>query len=141
MPLVLTPLDGVGTVARDAALLPRNSTSDCIKQMVTDLDYAMSILPGKSQASFSGTGGRITKGAAAAFKGRVLLYWASPMFNPSDITERWQAAYNANLEAKTILDANGFGLNPSYKNMWFTEYNNPEAVMITDIQYIHCRSG
>jgi hypothetical protein len=75
--------------------------------------------------------GKITKGAAAAFKGRVLLYWASPLFNPCDLATRWQAAYDANLAAKTILDANGFGLNANYKTMWFTENTNPEAVMVT----------
>jgi hypothetical protein len=129
VPLVLTPLAGVGSDAREAALLPRNKTSECFAQMVTDLDYAIANLPGKwpSNADW----GKITSGAAAAFKGRVLLYWASPMFNPNDDATRWQAAYDANLKAKTILDANGFGLNPSYQKMWFTEVNNPEAVMIT----------
>lgn len=129
VPLVLTPLNGVGDAARDSALLPRNKTSECFAQMVTDLDYAIANLPGKWPASSDW--GKITKGAAAAFKGRVLLYWASPMFNPNDLTERWQAAYDANLQAKTILDANGFALNTSYQKMWFTEVNNPEAVMVT----------
>ncbi|GAA4736215.1 RagB/SusD family nutrient uptake outer membrane protein [Flavisolibacter ginsenosidimutans] len=128
VPLVLTPLDGVGNDARDAALLPRNKTSECFAQMVKDLDYAIANLPGKWTGS---DWGKITSGAAAAFKGRVLLYWASPMFNPSDIASRWQDAYNANLQAKTILDANGFGLNSNYKTMWFSEVNNPEAVMVT----------
>jgi len=128
VPSVLTPLDGVGNDARDAALLPRNKTSECFAQMVSDLDYAIANLPGKWTGS---DWGKITSGAAAAFKGRVLLYWASPMFNPSDIVSRWQDAYNANLQAKTILDANGFGLNSNYKTMWFSEVNNPEAVMVT----------
>ena len=129
VPLVLTPLDGVGQEARDAALLPRNKTSEVFTQILADLDYAIANLPGKwSDALLWGS---ITKGAAAAFKGRVLLYWASPMFNPTDDVSRWQKAYDANLAAKTILDANGYGLNASYKNMWFTEVNNPEAVMIT----------
>lgn len=129
VPLVLTPLDGVGSEARDAALLPRNATSECIKQIVEDLDYALANLPGKWPASADW--GRITSGAAAAMKGRVLLYWASPLFNPTDNVSRWQAAYDANLQAKTILNANGFGLNNSYKNMWFSEVNNPEAVLVT----------
>jgi hypothetical protein len=125
---VLAPLEGVGEAARDSALLPRNKTSECFAQMVSDLDYAIANLPGKWGST---DWGKITKGAAAAFKGRVLLYYASPMFNPSDLTARWQAAYDANLQAKTILDANGYGLNTNYKTMWFTEVNNPEAVMVT----------
>lgn len=129
VPMVLTALNGVGSAAKDSALLPRNSTSDCFKQIVADLDYAISILPGKWPANTDW--GRITKGGAAAFKGRALLYWASPMFNPTDNTARWQAAYDANLQAKTILDANGYKLSTNYKTMWFSEVNNTEAVMTT----------
>jgi starch-binding outer membrane protein, SusD/RagB family len=129
VPLVLTALDGVGDAARDAALLPRNSTSEVFAQIVKDLDYAIANLPGK----WGGTDwGKITSGAAAAFKGRVLLYSASPMFNPTDDVAKWQAAYDANIKAKQILDANGFGLNSNYKTMWFSELNNPEAVMVTE---------
>src|SRR4051812_5126745 len=129
VPLVLKPLAGVGGEARDSALLPRNKTSEVFDQIVADLDYAIANLPGKWAGASDW--GKITKGAAAAFKGRALLYWASPMFNPTDQTARWQAAYDANLQAKTILDANGFGLNANYKTMWFSEVNNPEAVMVT----------
>ncbi len=132
VPLVLDPLSGVGQAARDSALLPRDLTSKCFAQMGADLDTAIKYLPGKwTTTSSSAAWGKITSGAAAALKGRIMLYWASPMFNPGDLAERWQAAYDANLQAKTILDANGFGLNTNYKTMWFTEANNPEAVMVT----------
>ncbi|HWJ27707.1 MAG TPA: RagB/SusD family nutrient uptake outer membrane protein, partial [Flavisolibacter sp.] len=129
VPLVLQPLDAVGDEAKKAALLPRNTTSECMKQIVSDLDTAIAYLPGRWNTT--GAWGRITSGAAAAFKGRALLYYASPQFNPNDLPERWQAAYDANLQAKTILDANSFGLNSSYQKLWFTEVNNPEAVMVT----------
>lgn len=132
VPLVLDPLSGVGQAARDSALLPRTATSACFAQMAADLDTAIKYLPGKwTSTSTTAAWGKITSGAAAAFKGRVLLYWASPLFNPNDLPARWQAAYDANVQAKAILDANGFGLNSSYKGMWFTEANNPEAVMVT----------
>lgn len=137
VPLVLTPLQAVGQEAKDAALLPRNKTSDCIKQISADLDSCIKYLPKK----WNGTDwGRITAGGAAAFKGRVLLTWASPQFvtagasdpaNPASIPERWEAAYTANTQAIALLQAGGFGLNASYDNMWFTEVNNPEAVMVT----------
>lgn len=130
VPLVLTPLDAVGQEAKDAAMLPRSTTSQSFKQIVDDLNAAILDLPGKYAAG-QNDWGRITKGAAAAFKGRVLLTYASPQFNPNDLQERWQAAYEANLEAKNILDANGYGLHASYDNMWFTEVGNPEAVMVT----------
>lgn len=138
VPLVLTPLQAVGQEAKDAALLPRNKTSECIKQISSDLDSCIAYLPKKWAASADW--GRITSGGAAAFKGRVLLTYASPQFvtadasdpnNPASIPERWEAAYAANTQAISLLQAGGFGLNSSYDNMWFTEVNNPEAVLVT----------
>lgn len=128
VPLVLTPLDGVGQEAKDLALLPRNSTAECIAQIVKDLDTVIKYLPGRWDNT---NWGRITRGAAAALKGRVLLTYASPLFNPSGLPERWQAAYTANVKAKEILDKDGYGLNSSYGDMWFTEVGNPEAVFVT----------
>ncbi len=129
VPLVLVPQDAVGQEAKDADFVPRNKTSECIAQIVSDLDKAIAGLPGKWTSSSDW--GRITSGAAAALKGRVLQYWASPQFNPGDLTDRWQAAYDACKTAKTILSTNGFGLNSSFDNMWFQEVNNPEAVFVT----------
>ncbi|WP_255486800.1 RagB/SusD family nutrient uptake outer membrane protein [Mucilaginibacter sp. SP1R1] len=129
VPIILTPLDAIGNDAKNAALLPRNSTTACFKQIISDLDTAIKYLPNKwSNIDY----GRITAGAAAAFKGRVLLTYASPQFNPTNDGTRWQNAYNANVTAVNILTANGYGLNSSYDNMWFTEgYANKEAVMVT----------
>lgn len=131
VPLVLQPLDGVGDAAQKAAMLPRDSTSTCFAQIAADLDYAIANLPGKWTKTADM--GHVTSGAAAAMKGRVMLYYASPQFNPNDLPERWQAAYDANKQAKTILDANGFGLFANYKTMWFTEAPsfNSEAVLVT----------
>jgi len=130
VPLVLTPLQAVGDEAKEADLLPRNKTSECIAQISKDLDLAFELLPGK-WTDQNNDWGRVTKGAAAALKARVLLYWASPQFTPTDITSRWQAAYDAAKLAKTTLLANGYGLNSSFDNMWFQEKGNPEAVFIT----------
>ncbi|MDF2190439.1 RagB/SusD family nutrient uptake outer membrane protein [Paraflavitalea sp. CAU 1676] len=129
VPLVTTALDAVGEQAKAEALRPRNTTAECIDQIVKDLDSAIAWLPAKYTASADW--GRITSGAAAAFKGRVLMTYASPQFNPGDDVARWQRAYDANLQAKTLLDGGGFGLHASYDAMWFSEVNNPEAVMIT----------
>lgn len=134
VPLVLEPQNPIIS-GSDEIEIPRSSTADCIDQIVADLDQAIDMLPGKWEAA---DWGRITSGAAAAFKGRVLLTWASPQFNRSDIQQRWQRAYTANVEAKTILESNGFGLykkgnlsnGEAWEKMWFEEVNNPEAVMI-----------
>jgi hypothetical protein len=128
VPLVFSPLSGVGPDARDAAALPRNTTAQTFAAIVADLDSATAVLPGKWAAN---EWGHITKGAAQAFKGRALLYAASPQFNPSDDVTKWQSAYDTNLAAKNTLVANGARLHTSYDQLWFQEINNPEAVMIT----------
>lgn len=129
VPLVLTPQQAVGPEARDAAYLPRNTTTECFNQITADLDSAIAYLPGKYTAS--GSWGRITSGAAAAFKARALLYAASPQFNPSDDAAKWQRAFAASQQAKTLLSANSFGLHASFDQLWFQEVNNPEAVLVT----------
>lgn len=135
VPLVLTSQNPI-IDATSTSQIARSSTSACIEQIVADLDMAKSLLPGKW--TDGNDWGRITSGAAAAFKGRVLLTWASPLFNPTDDTARWQRAYDANLEAKTLLETNGFGLfatggtanGVAWGNMWSVEKNNPEAVLV-----------
>jgi len=137
VPLVLAPLDAVGEEAKQAALLPRNTTSETFAQIVKDLDSCIKYIPVKWPSNVDY--GRITKGAALAFKGRVLLTWASPQFNPNNDMARWQAAYAANTEAVTVLSANGFGLYNKWDHtMWTTEGSNggstprnPEAVFAT----------
>jgi len=129
VPIILEPQSAVGEDAKQEDFVPRNKTSECIAQIVKDLDAAIATLP----ARWPNTNdwGRITSGAAAALKARALLYWASPEFNPSDLADRWQAAYTAAKAAKDLLSSNGYGLNSSFQNMWFSEVNNPEAVFVT----------
>lgn len=104
----------------DDLLVSRNKTSECIDIIIKDLDYAYENLP------WSWTGddlGRATKAAALALKGRVLLYYASPQFNPDNLTDRWEAAYKVNKQAKEELEANGYGLYASYEKIWYDEMN------------------
>ncbi|MDO7851677.1 RagB/SusD family nutrient uptake outer membrane protein [Hymenobacter convexus] len=126
VPLVMSPLNGVGPEARDLTYLPRASTTETFAAIVADLDSAIQVLPGKWTASADW--GRINKGTAAALKGRVLVYAASPQFTTTD---KWQAAYDANVQAKALLTANGYRLHTSFDQLWFQEVNNPEAVMVT----------
>ena len=73
--------------------------------------------------------GKIDKCAAMAFKGRVLLFWASPLFNPQHDNSKWEAAYKANKEAIDFCLAHGKGLYPDYKQLWYDE-RNQEVLMV-----------
>jgi hypothetical protein len=130
VPLILEPQDAVGTDAKNAALLPRNSTTECLNQIVADLDSAAAYLPAKWWTTASNWG-RITSTAATAYKGRVLLYAASPQFNPNGVASKWQTAYNANKAAYDLLVKNGAALVTDYGKVWFTEVGNTEAIMVT----------
>jgi starch-binding outer membrane protein, SusD/RagB family len=135
VPLVLEPQSPINAAENESLKVPRAKTSESIDQIVKDLDSAITMLPGKWAGA---DWGRITSGAAAAYKGRVLLTYASPQFNRGDDRARWQKAYDANLAAKTLLEQNGFGLfknggtanGTAWGNMWFTESNNSEAVLV-----------
>ncbi|MGM9475768.1 RagB/SusD family nutrient uptake outer membrane protein [Pedobacter sp. GSP4] len=137
VPVVLIPLDAVGEEAKKAALLPRSSTSETFAQIARDLDSCIKYIPAKWPKNDDY--GRITKGAAQAFKGRVLLTFASPEFNPGNLASRWQDAYAANTQAIATLSTNGFGLYSKFDaSMWTTEGSaggstprNPEAVFAT----------
>jgi len=136
VPIVLTAQNPIIEEGSTDTQIPRSSTSACIEQIVSDLDKARDLL--KNVKWGSSDWGRITSGAAVAFKGRVLLTWASPLFNPTDDVQRWKRAYDANVEAKTLLQADGKGLfatggtanGVAWGNMFLSEINNPEAVIV-----------
>jgi len=106
----------------DTYNLPRNTYDDCIKFIVGQIDSAAMNL-----SDTYATNGRITKGAALAFKSRVLLYAASDIHNSAknsvvasgfskpdllgytggDATARWTAAKNA---AKAVIDLGKYNL-------------------------------
>ena len=113
---------------QDSLFVPRNKTSECIAQIVKDLDDAIPALEDKSSI------GRIDKCVAMSFKGRVQLYWASPQFNRNNDIARWTDAYNTNKSAITFLNSMGKGLYPDYRNIWIDEMNQ-EVIMVKRFQY------
>lgn len=123
VPLIL----GVQDYKNPAFLfVKRNSTTECFAQINSDLDSAVLLL----QPAFTGADfGRIDKGTALAFKGRVSLFYASPLFNPTNDVARWQAAFLATKIAKEYLVGQGKGLYPSFGSIWNTEQNS-EVIMM-----------
>jgi hypothetical protein len=118
--------------------LPRATVTEVVDQIVSDLDMAASLLP-TAAAWGAGDYGRFTKGAALAQKSRVLLTYASPLFNKNwdDAgNTRWNAALQAGLTAQTELMAEGHNLYGANAKDWATMfYNfdnafNPEAITI-----------
>jgi hypothetical protein len=130
--------------------VPRSKTSECIEQIIKDLDEAIAIpdeyfpVGRRDEASF----GRINKAVALALKGRILLTYASPQFSSrtpagtKSAEERWREAYDACREAKDRLAAAGYGLfrpNPAspeeairnYHDMFIGNEMNEEMVWVS----------
>lgn len=158
-------LDHAIDINKDEDDIARSSTKECVDFIIGDLDYAASVLPNSWQ-DIDGTTtnfGRLTRLAALAFKGRVLLNFASPMFTERDAyvaydgssidafdidnskpgakAARWEASYQSNKTAYDQLLAKGYGLNPDLTKVFTTEaVSNPEAVMVrlyTGQNYTH----
>lgn len=116
VPYITKPQDWV----TDNLMVPRNKTSECIDSMVADLDKG-AVLPGAWSSNTDR--GRITRGAALAVKGKVLLFWASPQFNPGNDASRWEKAYQANRAAYDTLVKDGYALYSDFSKI-FIDANN-----------------
>ncbi|APA00903.1 RagB/SusD family nutrient uptake outer membrane protein [Flavobacterium commune] len=116
----------IATNTDESIKLPRATVTQVVNQIVADLDQAATLLPPNwDNANY----GRFTKGAALAQKSRVLLTYASPLFNKnwddSSIANgykgdknRWQDALDAGLAAETQLTADGYGLYGTNAKQW-----------------------
>lgn len=99
--------------------IPRNSFDQCVTQIAADCEEAISRLP-LSPTEWNATNrGRATQTAAMALKARLLLYAASPQYNPGGDATKWQAAADA---AKRIMDTGKHAIYSSYPNIWL--WNN-----------------
>ncbi len=123
VPLVLKQLN-----LDDELNLPRNKTSECVAQILKDMNEGIALLPVNGNND-----GRLDQAIAKTIKARMMLFYASPIFEATGAVS-WQDVYTAAKEAKAACDANGKGLESSYdrvfardneKNkeaIWFREY-------------------
>ena len=122
--------------ASDELILPRISYQECTERIIEDLDRAISLLPldwdytTTGGQRFGANAGRITKGAALAYKQKFLLYAASPLMNlfsgntatyNQALAERAAAAGWETLKAANTILPNGHKV---YELVPFTNYND-----------------
>lgn len=118
----------------------RATTKATIEFILSDLDKAAKLLAKKTMSGgWTGTDyGRVTTGTALALKGRVLLLWASPIFNRANDQSRWQNAYGLMKQELDSIRACGYGLYQSGSNVNGSDFAgqfltlgiNPEAVFV-----------
>lgn len=105
-------------LALSDAYVSRTPKEQVLTQTLTDLTAAAAVLP----TSYSGADvGRATKGAALAYKAKVLLY-----------NQKWSDAAQAALD---VINLNAYTLYPNYANT-FDEAHENNSEVIFDIQYI-----
>ena len=123
VPLVTTTLTNA-----EANTITRTPADEIVKFIVEELDEIAPYLPVSYITEVNSEVGRATRGAALALKARTLLYYASPLFNPSNDRSRWAKAAEA---CKFILDnAEAWGLKLSnYGSLWGHEaFFNQELI-------------
>jgi starch-binding outer membrane protein, SusD/RagB family len=98
----------------------RTAKSEVLTQILTDLTDAASVLP----TSYS-SAGRATKGAALAYKAKILLY-----------NEKWADAATA---AQKVIDLGIYDFYSDYEGL-FEEANENNIEVIFDIQYTTSQS-
>lgn len=96
----------------------RSSESDTWDLIASDLDFAATQLPKEWS---NDNKGRVTKGAAFAFKSRAMLY-----------AQRWEAAKDA---ADDVLALNKYALTPTYEKAWVG--GNSESIL----EYNYLQTG
>lgn len=102
--------------------VPRNSYEECVKFIVAECDAAAAdLLPIYGESDL----GRATKGAALALKARVLLYYASPLNNPSNDQTRWADAAKA---AKDVMNLNVYDTYPDFYRLFMDKQGNKEVI-------------
>jgi hypothetical protein len=132
VPLILDPPNPA-----TQSKLPRTPREKVVKQILIDLDSAAISLPLK----YSGNDiGRATKGAALALKAKVLLFEASPLYNPDKDRKRWGRADTAAKKVMDMADKAGYGLFPNYRNLFLPENENNKEV-IFDVQFVYPHEG
>jgi starch-binding outer membrane protein, SusD/RagB family len=101
------------------------ATFDQTKDFIlSDIANAVKYLPSSYTSS---SNGRATIGAALALKSRLLLYVASPKFNPTNDQAKWTAAKNAALDVMNLGSYSLYGNASTYNNI-FLSYFNSEVI-------------
>ncbi len=118
VPYLKVPLDRY----EDDLYVKRNTTKECFEYIVKDLDDATIYLPQHIEST-SKDFGRVDGNFAQALKAKILLYKASPQFNPSKPWDNsyWAEAYTANKAVYESLSSQGYALTPDYADIFLKE--------------------
>jgi len=112
VPLILDPPNN-----NTQGQLPKNTKSEVLEVIISDLDNAIAVLPVSYSASDAG---RATKGAALTLKARSELY-----------SQNWSESLSA---AQAVIDLNVYSLFPNYRGLFLLE-NERNDEIIFDVEF------
>jgi hypothetical protein len=110
----------------------RSTFDECVDFIQKDVSEALPDLPVR-YLSTEADYGRATQDACYALMSRVRLYAASPLFNPDNDMQKWQAAADA-AAIFTEHGDRGYSLYPDYQKL----FNQPSGA--AQNEYIFCRN-
>ena len=117
LPLVTEVIDPVPQTGT-----PRSTTKETYDFIMKDLDMAATLLEGKVAGRNNYQYGRPTVATILALKGRMMVLYASPLFNRANDKSRWTDAYNFFQQA--IPTINQYGNYLAYENNPGTNASN-----------------
>lgn len=117
----------------EANTLTRTSASQVIDFIVSECNDVVNKLPRSYSSLAAPETGRVTRATALALKARTLLYAASPLLNPNQVSAKWEAAATAN---KAVIDSCAtYGITlGKYSDLWGTNnYKASEIILVRQI--------
>lgn len=128
---------GVPLVTRSLQLnegkdIPRSSYNDLVTFISNECDAVKDSVRIEWAGYSDNETGRITKGTVLALKSRLLLYAASPLNNPGNDLQKWQAAAEA---AHDVIAMNKYSLFNNYQNLFLTPNSFRSSEVILSRRY------
>lgn len=110
----------------DDLFVKRATTDESFAFVVKELEEAADLLP-DSYGSLSVDVGKANRYSAKALLGRVYLFWASPLFNPTGDMTRWEKAAEIN---KEVIDADVYQLHDDFRRIMLDKNNEEEVFSV-----------
>ncbi|HZK97151.1 MAG TPA: RagB/SusD family nutrient uptake outer membrane protein [Prolixibacteraceae bacterium] len=120
------PVITVPQTLNDDLFVKRESIDASFDFIVKELEAAIPLLP-ETYGDKAVDVGKLNKNSAKAFLGRVLLFWASPLYNPGGDMSRWQKAASVN---KEVMDKGVYSLHPDFRRIMLDKNNEEEVFSV-----------
>ncbi len=110
----------------DDLYVKRETIDSCFNFVIRELQEAVDLLP-ETYGDRSIDVGKANRHSAKAFLGRVMLFWASPLYNTNGDVTRWVSAAAIN---KEVIDENVYQLHDDFRRIMLDKNNEEEIFSV-----------